>query len=495
MTVRRCGAIFFALYGLLLPLGAVGFTSRFPVVTLCAMASSFVLAALYWTGKTKLLTVLISLYVFKVYLIRPFVGMFEPRLDANQLDYIDSNNYFFVSPDAAVVYLSLLSLLVAWLAGVMLARPKPASGKAPPWIFRQVDRALFESPLLFSIVVGGLMMLNYRSASQSWQGVASGQGEHLFAFGLFETMTLEIVCLFAFIRSRQLGARKIAPVVLLPPLVAAGIGSAGGGRGAVFSVVVLAAIYWVVLNFEKIIRRRAIPKIAVVALALPPVVVGGLFAQVLRPLLRNGASAEAIRALSLSALDFSDPNNPITQTVYFGVTELLYRMSSLKAQFLILNEHFIHRPWQFYNPLETTLRIVNDLLPGDPFTVVGANQLFDYVYLGNIVTYNSEAWSIQGTMYLYFGLWFSPVVVFILAFFAERHSARLNWLAMVSPAFSALFISVFNSLIENGMLERVVTVEIVRGVGSFLAVIFVVAAVRTLLPKAHPNALPVELVA
>ena len=125
------------------------------------------------------------------------------------------------------------------------------------------------------------------------------------------------------------------------------------------------------------------------------------------------------------------------------------------------------------------MRIANDLVPRSLKLFPGLltiNQLFDYIYFDELVRYNSQTWSIQGTLYLYFGFWLSPVAVFGLARFVGRGYAGLENLVKTSPAFAAFFVLLFVNFIEFGTFERVIPDEIVRALTSYFAIILLAGA-------------------
>jgi len=114
-------------------------------------------------------------------------------------------------------------------------------------------------------------------------------------------------------------------------------------------------------------------------------------------------------------------------------------------------------------------RIINDLVPGTIFPgLLSINQLFDYIYHNTILVYNSEMWGIQGTLYLYFGYILAPIVVIWLAVFTNRLYPSLERALMASPAFAAFFTILLFDIITNGTAERVIPVDIVRPIASFM---------------------------
>ena len=493
MTIRALLAAFFLLYGLLIPVAAPAFMEANFFATQAMMGSCLVISVLLWSGRALLLNILIAFYVFKVYLTRPYVDVFLPKLNSGQMDYINFNNAYFNPSDAAVVYLSLLSLLLAWLFGLLIAQPKKTRVVTPPWIFRRMDQIVSTANFRFWLVLILLGVLTYTPSTEVWQWRSTGEGSPLFAFGLLNMEIIYFACLAVFLVSLQPGVRKASPILVVPILVSAVLGTAGGGRGALFNVMIFTFLYWIYLNSGKRIGTRDLKRIIVLILLLPIVIFSGLSAQLISPLLRTGAGVAdpgIIWGEILASLDVFNPDNPLVTTVYFGLTELLHRVSSLQAQFLIMNDHFINIPWESYNPLQSMMRTINDLVPGELFpNMLGINQLFHHIYFNEGVTYSSHMWSIQGTLYLYFGLWLSPVIVVLMAYAVGRYYPQWGHLAKISPTFALFLIFLVNDLIENGTFERVIPVDVVRPLTSFLGVILLVkladmlfAATRRLKP-------------
>jgi oligosaccharide repeat unit polymerase len=481
LKIRELATSFFLLYGIFIPVLAFDFAAENPVATLAMIVSCFVIAALLWSGRALLLNILVAFYVMRVYLTRPYVDIFLPKLQGAQVDYVGSLNTFYNPADAVVVYLSLLSLLLAWFCGLHVIQPKKHSVASPPWIFRQVDKIVLEARWPFWLTWLSLSVLNYKPPTEFWQGVATGEGTTLFAYGLFSTATINYVCLYTFFLKRHQGLKKVSLILLVPVLSSILMGIMGGSRSAIFVVVILAFIYWIFLNYNKYVNHRDLFRIVLLVPLAAVVLLSGLIAQLLRSLLRSQADFSALWEVVVASLDFSNTNNPIINTLYFGMTELLHRLSSLKSQFRILNDHFVHDPWETYNPIKTIMRTINDLLPGDLFTnMLTINQLFDYIYYDSFVTYNSETWSIQGTLYIYFGYWLSPVVVFCMACMVGRHYPKFGRFVKMSPTFAIFSILIFSGFIENGNFERMIPVDIVRPLASFLMFIISVKFLRAM---------------
>lgn len=488
MTFRAFAVFVVLAYGAIIPIAASDFFLHNPVATFAMVAVCMILAALLWSRRAVLLNILITFYLLRVYLTRPYVDVFLARLNEDELAYVSGNNSFFNSADAVVVYLSLLSLIFAWYLGLIAARPT-AVGRhqnvlnlANLWIFQWIDRIVMEIDWRFWLVWICLTLLNYQSASATWQGVATGHGNGLFAYGLFSTVTVNYVCLYAFVQSRPLNQRPPSKMLLVPVVVAAMASVMGGSRSFIFTTVILFVTYWLFLNYRRCIAYRDTLPMILLASISPFVILGGLLAQSLRPLLMYGAEPSAVESKLREGLDLLNPDNPLYLHVYFGITELLHRLSSLQAQFLILNDHFIHIPSETYNPIESAMRIVNDLVPGDVFdNVLSINRLYNYIYHDQLIT-NSENWSIQGTLYLYFGFWISPVIVFLVAYGVGRYCVWLDRMAKASPAFAIFFVLFANDLLENGTLERVIPIDIVRPLASFFGFIVLVGLLHVLFP-------------
>ncbi|MBI5630402.1 MAG: hypothetical protein HY921_05910 [Elusimicrobia bacterium] len=476
MILRILSAIFFLVYGSLLPVAAHGFMAENVVASLAMMGCCYVIAALLWSRRALLLNILIAFYVLRVYLTRPYVDIFLAKLRSDQLNYILDLNSFFNPSDAAVVYRNLLALLSAWLLGLLLTPPVPAAAAPVPWLFRRLDKIVGEAGWSFWLIWLLLSVVNYMPATQMWQGMAmDDEGTRLFAWGLFSLGAVNIVCLFSYIRSRRAASGAVRPILLFPVILGSVLGVSGGSRGTGFFFILLAISYWLFLNADLRVGLRDSPRMGLFSALVPVTVFCGLVGQSLRPLLRTGADADLVWTAFLRALNPFNPNNPVLNDLYFGLTELLHRVSSIKAPFLILNNHYVHDPWETYNPVYNLMGTINALLPGSlkPFSdIIGINQLFDYIYYDLFVTYNSETWGIQGTLYLYFGHWLAPLVVFLLACFCARRCLRLEAMARESPAFAAFFILLFSGFIEFGVVERAVPVDIVRPLASFAAVIF-----------------------
>ena len=381
MTFRTLAAVFFFAYGSIIPIAASEFLVRNLVATLAMMASCFVIAALLLSGRAVLLNILLAFYLLRVYLTRPYIDVFLPNLDGKQVEYIVDNNYFFNSADAAVVYLSLLSLLLAWFFGLIVAQPKQIRQISPPWIFRQVDSIVMSGNWRFWLVWVLLSILNYKSANELWQGIATGEGSNLFAYGMLSTATINYVCLYAFLRPYPHNATHPSKMLFIPVLLSGVFSMAGGSRSFVLFSIILFLSYWFVLNYRRHINRYDVSRIIILAIIISFAIFSGLLAQLIRPLLRGGADLLSIQETLLDGLDIFNSDNPLHDMIFFGISELLHRLSSLQAQFMILNDHFVHVPWETYNPIESVMRIVNDLLPGDVFdNVLSINQLYNYIY-------------------------------------------------------------------------------------------------------------------
>jgi hypothetical protein len=182
-------------------------------------------------------------------------------------------------------------------------------------------------------------------------------------------------------------------------------------------------------------------------------------------------------------INIFDPDNLVLRNIYFGVTELLHRLSALEAQFYILGDHFINSP-SVFNPLSSLMRAVNDLLPGSVFPgMLTINQLFNHIYFDEFTQYSSSMWGIQGTLYLYVGLWLSPFIVFLMAFFLSRRWNSIKLYVQRSPAFMTFIIILSLAVLENATIERILPVDIVRPLVSFAIFTGLVRVLYAIFPR------------
>ena len=226
--------------------------------------------------------------------------------------------------------------------------------------------------------------------------------------------------------------------------------------------------------------------IAVATVLIVPVVIfAGLVAQTLRPLLR-GADIESsdLMELFIQNINIFDPDNIISNTFYFGVTEILHRLSALEAQFYVMGDRFINPPWETFNPLLSFMRAINDLVPGSLFPdMLTINQVFHYIYFNQTIQYSSHMWGIQSTLYLYLGLWLSPILIIYVGFILARRWITIDRWIKGSPAFMVFIMLLSLAILENATFERILSVDIVRPLVSFLVLIFSVRLLNVLFPK------------
>ena len=81
LTIRQFGAIFFLLYGLLIPILSPVFVTENTVASLAMIASCCVISLLLYSGRALLFNILIAVYVFQNYLIRPYINIFLDKLE------------------------------------------------------------------------------------------------------------------------------------------------------------------------------------------------------------------------------------------------------------------------------------------------------------------------------------------------------------------------------------------------------------------------------
>jgi hypothetical protein len=483
MTTRRLFISFFLMYGILIPVLAQEFVAENTSASIAMIGSCIIIALLFWSKRVVFINIIIAFYVFQSYLTRPFVSIFEKELSAKHLAYIESNNSYF-NPDAAeVVYWSLFSLLLAWLIGLLLLKsPRKGNISFAPKIFTRLDQVILKGGLPFFLAFGLLFVLNYQSPESGLRGGITGEGSGLFLWGLASLSIINIVCLYAFLKRQHAKIRPANYYLLVPPLISVLLGALSGSRGAVYHLIVLGLVYWLALNIHKRWKLYSLLKtFSLLMIVMPIAVLSALFAQMLRPLFRYTESIDATKILG--ALDYESVLL-VKENLLFGITELLHRLSSLKAQFYILNDWYIHNPWQYYNPFTSLMGIINGLVPGDIFPgMLTINQLFDYIYHDTVLVYNSEMWSIQGTLYLYFGNILAPIVVFFIAIVTNRLYPLFERNLMASPAFAAFFVLLLFDIITNGTAERVIPVDIVRPITSFVIFLVLYKAFSLFLPS------------
>lgn len=482
MTTRRLIIGFFVIYAILIPVLAWKFVAQNPSAATAMMGSALIIALMFWSKRAPFINLIISIYVFQNYLTRPYISLFEAGLSLEGLRYIQNLRSYDTPEAAAVVYWSLFSLLLAWLIGLLAFRtPRNDRLFFIPRMFRTLDLILQKNRLPFIFSIGLLFVLNFTSPGTGLRATVTGEGKALFLFGLASLSTISVVCLFAFLKSQHDGLRSRQYLLLLPVLLQILSRLLAGGRSALFHIAVAGLVYWLFLQYEKRWRpQRLIMAGLLSSMLIAVTLFAGLFAQVLRPLYRYSESVDVVDILN--TLDYETVVRT-KEILLLGITELLYRLSALKAQFYILNDWYIHEPLQYYNPLAATMRIVNDLVPGTIFpNLLTINQLFEYVYYDQAVFYSSEMWSIQGTLYLYSGHFVAPLVVLFLAVIANRVYPSLKRSLKASPAFAAFFVLLALDVLTNGTAERIIPVDVVRPLASFLIFVVVYKSFSLILP-------------
>jgi len=470
------------MYGLLIPILAQEFVAENTSAAIAMIGSSIIIALLFWSKRAVFINIIIALYVFQSYLTRPFVLIFEKELSAKHLYYIKSINSYFSPDAAAVVYWSLFSLLLAWLIGLLLLK-SPLIDKLffTPKIFTRLDQVILKGGLPFWLAWGLLFVLNYTSPGVGLRGAVTGGGSGLFLWGMASLTIINFVCLFTFLSRKYTGLRPIHYYLLIPSVISILFGTLSGGRSAALLVIVVGLAYWLMLNIQKRWKLLSLLKtFSLFIIVMPIVFIFALFAQVLKPLFRSTDFVDT--TMIRETLNYESVLL-IEENLLFGLTELLHRVAALKAQFYILNEWQIHNPLQYYNPITSLMRIINDLVPGDIFPgLLSINQLFNYIYHDTLVHYASEMWSIQGTLYIYFGHLMAPIVVFIIAILTNRLYPSLKRNLIASPAFAAFFVILLFGIITNGTAERVIPVDIVRPLVSFMIFMVLYKAFSLFLP-------------
>ena len=486
MTLRKLGSLFIFLYGFSLPVLAFDFMEEYFWASIAMILCCLVIAFLLLFKICDIFNLILSYTTFKIYLIRPYVDVFTEELADTELAYIDINNWFFNASDATVVYFSILLSLCAWMVGLIISLrlyPCPSASKLPV-IFERFDRLVANSGWRFWLVWLLLICLNYVPAAESWRGIAGGESATLFAYGLTDLSTISVICLFTFLKFRAIGDNRISWLLILPALYALILGTVSGGRSSVYEVLLLSTLYLVYLNYDQRIRMKSFWVAATLFVCLPFVLFAGLVAQSIKPLLRT-KNIDNVQVLEtfFRNLNIFDPDNMIFKQLYFGITEILHRFSALEAQFMIFNDRFINSSWDNFNPLTSLMRLVNDLIPGSLFPdMLTINQLFSYIYYNEFVTYRADMWGFQSTLYLYFGSLGSAIIVLLLALFVSRYWFNIKSSLNKSPSYLTFMIILTMAIIENGTIERIIPVNVIRPLASIFIMTFLVRLLYSLVP-------------
>ena len=350
LSLRVVGIFFFLFYALTLPIFSPIFFQDYQLTTVLIMACCLVLSLLFFSGVAPLINILISFYVFKLYLIRPYVDIFLDKLTTSQIEYIAFNNSYFNYEDSITVYLNLLLLLLAWFLGLSLIKPKKTTSSFYPYIFKSFDSIISSLDWRFWSVLIVTSLLNFQDPRDMWKSAIEGGGETLFLYGLLRTEIIFFSLLTLFIMRKHQG--KDASIILLIPIILSSLmGVISGGRSSLYAVFIFLALFYIYLKFNQDLNKRDLRNITYAISAAPLIIIGGLVAQIIRPIIRSSLDIDASMFLDLLSqnLNIFDPNNPLVNTAYFGITELLHRLSALQEKFLILGNHYINDPALTFN--------------------------------------------------------------------------------------------------------------------------------------------------
>jgi len=473
------------IYGLTIPLFSPVFFEDYQLVVFLMMGCCLILSMLFYSGVAPLINILISFFIFKLYLIRPYVDIFSEKLTAEQLRSVAWNNSYFNYEDAITVYLQLFLIISAWFLGLLLIKPKKNGKASYPIIFKKFDNIISSLNWRFWFIFLCLAFLSYQDPREMWQGTIEGGGKGLFAYGLLQTEIVSFVLMAYFIIQKN-DNKDVSWLLLLPILLSSVSGVFSGGRGALYGVFIFLFIYLLYLNFNKILTHKDFKKMLVFMSFIPVVILTGLAAQIIRSVIKANleVDAEVYWGLIAKNINIFDPDNPLVNTVYYGLTQLLYRLSALQEKFLILGNHYINDPSLLFNFMSSFQRVINDLLPGSLFLdQPNINQLYHHIYFDEYINYASHMWGLQGTLYLYFGYYVPILLIFFLGLFYRLKEEKINFLLKQSPSFLVFFIFLINDLMENGTLERVIPVDIVRPLTTFIFFILAVKILYVLFPE------------
>ena len=472
-------AILILLYGLSIPIFAGFFFDNNGLTSLYVILCCFIISFLLYSRKAIAINLVVSFYIFKQYLTRPYVDIFHDKLDASQLKYIIENDSYYSSAGAEVVYLNLLSLLIVWTIGLFLIKNNKPINFYCPKIFKLNDDALRSFDWRLILIFIFIYSLSFISPEQISKSSFGYESSPLFAYGLFNIDFLAYCLLAQYVYLKHINSTNVSFILLLPIFYSAGMGIITGGRGGLYQVIIFVLLYWIFLNFKKNTTYKDIKRFFFLFLSIPFVIFSGLIAQSSKSFLRlksqgTSSSDNSLFESIIQDLNIFNPENPIVKTLYFGVTELFHRLSHLQAQFLILNDQYKNLPSETWNLAHMSMRTINDLVPGLMFKdVIGINQLFHHIYFNENVHYSSHSWGIQGSIYLWFGFIGGAIFVFFLALVISRYYKFLLGSLINSPTFFVFTLLFLLDLLEMGVLERVIVVDIVRPLFSIVMFIFI----------------------
>ena len=252
MTTRRLFIIFFLIYGILIPVLAQEFVAENTSASIAIIGSCIIIALLFLSKRVVFINIIIAFYVFQSYLTRPFVLVFKKELSAKHLAYMEGINSYFNPGAAAVVYWNLFFLLLAWLIGLLLFKsPRKDNLFFASKIFTRLDQVILKGGPPFFLAFGLLLLLNYQSIGSGLRSTIVGGDRPLFLWGMASLSTINIVCLYAFLKRQHVGLRPAHYGLLVPPLISMLFNALSGSRGAVYHLIMLGLVYWLALNIHK----------------------------------------------------------------------------------------------------------------------------------------------------------------------------------------------------------------------------------------------------
>ncbi|SVD52714.1 uncharacterized protein METZ01_LOCUS405568, partial [marine metagenome] len=228
-TLRAFTAVLFLVYGFSIPLFADNFFIDNSLTAIYIILCCIIISFLLYSGKVLLFNLLIAFYIFKQYLTRPYVDIFHDKLNASQLEYILGNDSYYNSADAEVVFLSLLSLLIAWTLGLFIMKPKKSFKPFYPWVFKEIDNIISTPTWRFWFVFVLLFILNYKSIDKLWLSATGVESSPLFAYGMLGLSFINISCLAHFLYSKNIRATKIHLTLLIPIIIEVLLSISAGG--------------------------------------------------------------------------------------------------------------------------------------------------------------------------------------------------------------------------------------------------------------------------
>jgi hypothetical protein len=477
------------MYAISVPFFAENFYNNNTNTSLYIILSCLTIAFLLYSGRVLFFNILIAFYVLKQYLTRPYLDIFHDKLDPDQLSLILTNDVYFNSERAEIVYFSLLMLLLAWTIGLFIFKSKKPLKPFYPWIFRKIDELIRTPNWKFILVWLVITFYSTLSSDQLFKSAFGVEGKVLLGYGLITNIFISYGCLAHYMYSKHIEAAKVYIILLVPVAYGVSVSVMAGGRGALYNLAVFVLLYWVFLNFNRNIIYKDVMRLIVLVLMIPVILFSAAIAQTFK-IINKSNSFQLDNKLDINVyeefirlINIFNPENLYYQTIYFNLTELFHRLGHLEVQFWVLNDRYLNLPGETFNVFHIFMRTINDLVPGIIFhDVISINRLYHHIYLDEFTHYSSHTWGIQGVMYILFGSIGSIIFVVLIAMLISRYYAYFQYLVLKSPTLYLFITFMTLTILEKGVIESVFVVDIIRPLISMLFFIFMVKILDFFVP-------------